>query len=229
MILFPNTKIIESVERPVAAGQTVDQEGRALTGVLTAGTFGVRFSAGSGTESFVGVSFNTPAVLTRIPLIEDKVQSSANTITLSQTPIGGTIRVRNETSGTVQTAGSPSNANEYSISGNVITLNAAGVGNTIRVWYAYVPTTVQAVALFGNTQPGGQAGLMLGQAGVITRGDVYTTEFDTTSDWVTGGTVRLGASGLFTLGGSGTQLTNVTIIAVPSVGSGVPALGLQIR
>jgi len=229
MILFPNTKIIEAVERPVASGQTVDQEGRALVGLLTAGVFGVKFAAGSGSESFVGVSVNTPAVLTRIPIIEDKVQSSANTIVISQTPSASTLRVQNMTTGTVQAAGNPSNANEYSISGTTITLNSAGTGQSIRVWYAYAPTTVQAVALFGNTHPGGQAGLVLGQVGVITRGDVYTCEFDTTQDWVTGGTVKLAANGLFTLTGGGNSLTNVSIISVPSIGSGVPALGLQIR
>lgn len=229
MILFNQSRIIESVERPVASGQTVDQEGRALVGVLTAGVFGAKFAAGSGSEQFLGVSFNTPALLSRIPLIEDRTQSAANTITLSQAPISGTLRIQNTVSGTVQSAGNPSNANEYSISGTTVTLNSASIGVKFRVWYAYVPTTVQAVALFGNTHPGGQAGLALGQTGVITRGDVYTCEFDPTSDWVTGGTVRLGTNGIFTLGGSGTQLTNVSIIGVPSIGSGVPALGLQLR
>lgn len=228
MILFNQSRIVESFERPVAAGQTVDQEGRALVGVLTAGAYGVKFAAGSGTEQFVGISFNTPAILTRIPLMVDLTQSAGNTLTLPQTPVSGTLRIQNLSTGTVLSAGVATNANEYSVSGTTVTMNAGTTGIKFRVWLAYVPTVAQAVALFGNTQPGGQAGLALGQVGTITRGDVYTTEFDTTSDWVTGGTVKLGANGLFTLSGSGTSLTNVRIISVPSIGAGVPALGLQL-
>jgi hypothetical protein len=227
MLQFPNTRVIASTERPVAAGAVIDQEGKALVADWTGGVFGVKKSTGAAGEQFVGASVNMLMPVTELPFGETLTQDATNTITLANTPIAGTILLVDTNSGTVQTAGSPSTANQYSISGKVITLNSAQTGHKYSVAYRFAPTVAQAIATYGNVHPGGPAGQYLGQIGVITQGDVYTTEYDTTVDWSVGGVVKLGANGLFTLAGSGVSLSNVTIIKAPAAGNAV--LGLEIR
>jgi len=217
MILFPNTRIVQSFERPVAVGSTVSAEGTPLIGDWAGGVFGVKPTGGGATDQFVGVSINQQLTPLAFPNFEDLVANSTPTVTLSYTPIGGSIRVYDVTNAVAQTAGNPTNVNEYSISGVVITLHSAKVGATIRVSYRYVPTTVQAIALQGNIPPGGAAGLTLGSVGVITEGDVWTSEFDTAVDWTANPTiVKLGANGLFTVGGSGATVPNAYIVDVPT-------------
>lgn len=231
MILFPNTRIVQSVERPVATGFTVDQEGQCLVATQVGGVYGVKKSAGAAsTEVFVGVSHNMLKTVTSLAFQETLVQGGANTITLTYTPTStAVIYLFDQTSSTVQTVGNPgTTANQYSLSGNVITLNAAQTGHTYLVAYRFAPTVPQALALFGNVHPGGAAGDYLGQIGVIQKGDVFTTEYDTSVDWtVASPIVKSGANGQFTIGGSGATLSNVTVIAAPSAGVGV--LGLEIR
>lgn len=228
MLSFPNGRPVVSVQRPVAAGFTIDQEGKALVATQVGGVFGVRKSAGSGAEVFLGVSIDMLKQVTELAYGEVLVQGAGNTITIAYAPVGSTIRIVNNNTGTVQAAGSAANANEYSISGQVISLNAAQTGNAYTVTYKFNPTVVQVIALFGNVHPGGAAGDYLGLCGVIEKGDVFTSEYDTAVDWgVASPLVRLGANGIFTTAGSGTLVPNVTVIQAPSLGVGF--LGLNIR
>jgi hypothetical protein len=227
MLSFPQTKVFQSIERAVAAGFTIDQEGKALTWTSVSGVSGVRKSAGTGTEVFAGVALNMLYLPVEVPFSERLTQASL-AITLSNTPLGGTLRVYNVTTATVFTAGNGTDANTYSLSGVTATLPVANNGNVFLVSYRFAPTVAQAQAFWGNVHPGGPAGAYLGQIGVIQKGDVFTTEYDTAVDWtVAAPVVRLGANGVFTTAGSGTILSNVTVIQAPDLGVG--ALGLEIR
>ncbi len=225
MLHFELSKLIQTIERPVAVGATVTQEGTPLVWNVAGG--GVQPSTGVAGEIFAGVSFSQQMTPMQFPqydsLTATAASSGANpTITLSNTPIAGTIRVVNVTTGTVQTAGTPATANQYSIAGNVITLNTGATGDTIMVSYRYAPTTAQVLAVQGNIPAGGSAGLLLNSSGVVLQGDVFTTEFDTSVDWTTvseATPITLGANGLFTIGGTGTPLTGAYVVSLPTAGN----------
>lgn len=226
MILFPNTRPVLSVERAVAGGFTIDQEGKALVSAMVGGIFGVKKSAGIAGEVFLGIAFNMLKPVTEMPYLESLTQGASNTVTLSYTPLAGTLRITDVNTGTQQTA-AVSAANAYQIAGNVVSLFAAQTGHVYLISYRFAPTAAQVIALVGNVHPGGAAGDYLGQVGVIQKGDVFTTEYDASVDWSTGPAVSLGANGVFTVGGAGVVLTNVSVIAAPQAGIG--ALGLEIR
>jgi hypothetical protein len=124
MLSFPQTKVFQSIERAVAAGFTIDQEGKALTWTSVSGVSGVRKSAGTGTEVFAGVALNMLYLPVEVPFSERLTQASL-AITLSNTPLGGTLRVYNVTTATVFTAGNGTDANTYSLSGVTATLPVA--------------------------------------------------------------------------------------------------------
>ena len=217
MILFPSSKIVQSTEMPVATGFTVTAEGAALVADRTSGVFGAKMSAGVANEQFLGVSLAQQLTLLYVPKVESLVQGAPNTITLAKAPASGSLRVVDATTGTVQTLGAATNANEYSIVGQVITLPAAQTGHTYTVYYRYSPTTVEARTIQGDIPAGGAASLTLGSVGVITQGTVVTSEYDTSVDWsVANPVVKLGANGLFTIGGSGVTVPNAYVTQIPS-------------
>ncbi len=240
MLHFELSKLFQTVERPVATGATVTQEGSAL--VWDAVNGGVKPSTGAAGEIFAGVSFSQQMTPLALPQVDSLTATSpaasgtAPTVTTSYTPVSGSLRVVDTTTNTVLAAGTPaSNAGQYSIAGSVITLNSALAGHTIEAFYRYAPTTAQVLAVQGNIPPGGSSALLLNSTGVVIFGDVVTTEFDTSVDWTSvseSTPVTLGANGLFTIGGSGTALTGVYVTQLPTVGNnnyGAALLGLHIR
>lgn len=228
MILFSQTRIISSTQKPVAAGYTVTAEGAMMVADYTGGVFGVRQSiTPSTTERFVGISYDSQTPLTTLPVLNE-VTVASGTATILYTPVAGTIRVSYKATNAALTvaAGAPA-AGEYSITGTTITVNAADNGKVLVVTYEYTPTVVQSIALQGNTLPGGPAGQYLGQVGLITAGEVYTSKWDTTVDW-SGATPlipRVGANGNVTLGGTG-FIINGYVSALPSATS--PWIGITL-
>ncbi len=100
------------------------------------------------------------------------------------------------------------------------------VGNEVTVTYKYPLTVVQARALVGDVQPGGYSGAYVGQIGLIKRGLIYTSEFDSSKDWAAATGIKLAAGGQVTdQSGSGVALTDALIVAVP--GTEVPFLGIE--
>lgn len=218
MILFPNTRNLQSEERAVTIGSTVTAEGQALINDTTGGVGSVKPSGGNSGEQFVGLSLSQQLTLLYVPAVESLVSNASDQITLAHTPAGGTLRVVDATTGTDQAAGNPATTlNEYSISGNVITLHADLTGHTFLVYYRYSPSTVEARTLQGDIPAGGAAGQTLGTVGVITQGTVYTSEYDSSKNWGAANVViKTGAGGLLTIGGNGDTVRGV-VVEPPSV------------
>jgi len=154
MLYFPGTRIVQSIEYPVASGATVTQEGAPLAWSITGN--GVQPSLGTSADRFAGISLNQQYSPVTLPYVENDVVPStgAATITLANTPASGTLYIYNLTNATVQTAGTPgSTDNTYSISGNVVTLNTARAGNSLYIGYSYSPTTQQVLGLQGMAPP----------------------------------------------------------------------------
>lgn len=228
MLLFQDSKIVQSVEQPVVIGSTITAEGQALVAAYASGVYGVKPSTGAAGEQFVGVAFSQQMTPLYLPNFESlTVNATTYQVTLAYTPAAGTLRIVNA-SGTVQTAGDPTTtANTYSITGNVVTFHSGQAGVVMTISYRYSPTTVQARSVQGDIPAGGSAGLTLNSVGVVTQGSIVTSEYDTSVNWGTGAAiiVTLGANGLFTIGGSGTVVPNAYVTKVPSAGD--PYLGLH--
>lgn len=226
MIYFPQTKGYVSRELPVATGQSVSAEGMAVVAVNgTDGSFGAKPSAGTSGEQFLGVAVSQQITLTSKARAEDFVAPVGLTLTLDQTPSAGTISVYNQTTATVVPATGAAGT-FWTVSGNVITLPTGNAGANITVYYKYAVSAAASRALQGDIFPGGAAGAVVNQIGLIKNGVVYTDQFDTTVNWnVANPVVTLGANGQFTIGGTGTVI-NCTVVNAPSSGS--PFLGLDL-
>lgn len=230
MLYFPSTRIELSLERPVASGVIIDAEGMGAVADYTGGVFGVKPSTGAAGDRFVGVTINRVIDPLSRPYLEAGSVASAAAL-LAFAPIPGTLRVVNVSTNTAFTVvGGAPNAGEVQIDGTnpkKLNFNAADNGVAFVTSYKFALTVAQSIASQGMQDPGGPAGRYLGQVGLITRGDVFTDQFDTLADWsVTSPTLKLGANGQFTQGGSGATIPGY-IIAIPTVGAAL--LGFHVN
>jgi hypothetical protein len=227
MIYFPQTKGFVSRELPVATGQAVAAEGQAIVAVNgTDGSFGGKPSAGTAGEQFLGVAVSQQITITSKAAVEDFTVPVGLTVTLNQTPSAGTISVYNNTTGAVIPS-SGAAGTFWTLSGSTITLPSGNAGASVTVYYKYAVSAAMSRYLQGDTFPGGAAGAVVNQIGLIKNGIVYTDQFDSTVNWnVANPVVTLGANGQFTIGGSGTVI-NCSVVHAPSSGSAFLGLDLN--
>lgn len=231
MLYFPQTRIELSVERPVAQGSQITAEGAALVSNLTAGVYGVKQSTGVAGEVFAGVSINSVTSLTQAPKIEEAVLGNSNAIILAAEPLPGTVRVVRADTNVALASAAAADATHYAVdplNAKKFLFDASLQGVPFKIIYSFAPTLAQAMALQGNVLPGGPAGQYLGQVGVVTRGDAYTDQWDTSADWSAAVGVTLLANGKF--GPAATPaaaIRGIQIIELPSAGRSY--LGININ
>lgn len=223
MLDFSRTRVVESNVFKVQDGYTITAEGIPLVADYTGGQFGVREGTGNAAEKFLGVSISQQMTMLSVPRIQTIVVPAGATpivINLDREPLAGSLFIFDETAAAAIVVGAPANPGEYSIAGKAISLNTGAGTHTIRVQYRFSPTTIEARTIQGDIPPGGAADLTLGSMGVIVKGVVATTMFDTTADWAGAANpvLTIGANGLFTLGGN-TPVPGAVILNVPSAGT----------
>jgi len=236
MIIFSATRVDRSVPRNVTSPSLITAEGVPLIADNTPGLDnGVAQAAGASGEVFVGISISQQRSLSVISTVDEVVVASDGTFSLNHNSYNSGLQRFAILTGTTEGAAltsnsSPSTSQFYPVSSSTINFitNTGNAGKTIRAYYRYSPTAVQAQMLQGDVLPGGDAGLILNQVGVIVAGDISTTEFDPSVNWNGSlATLALG-SGLFTLGGGGTTLLpNVRVIHRPTANE--PWLGLSLN
>ena len=225
MIYFPKSRSSVSYEAPVASGQLITAEGQGLVGVTTVGVYGVQPCTNSTTNKFVGFAVSEQLTLSTLPKVERFSVTGADgtTIVLAKTPSAANVFIYDVT-GSVALA----ITTDWTRSGDTITWVTDQSGNDVDVFYRYSPTAAEAQAYQGDIKPGGAAGLILNQVGVFSRGVIYTSEYDTSVDWLAASpTVKTGASGVVTIGGSGSTLSAVVVAAPHSDGPDGAFLGLE--
>ena len=222
MLSFPQTRIELSNERAVAAGSLVHAEGVLLMNDLTGGVHGVKPAAAGTTAGLAGISVNSVTYQPTVPMIQEFVVDATLKVTVAFPPLGTPKAYKvNPVTGALTAAA-------ITMAGLVGTLTGVADKDTVRVVYQYSPTMLQIMSLQGNILPGGPAGHYLGQVGVITRGDVFTDQWDVAGDWSTATGVVAGANGLFApTANAAAALKGVAIIELPSAGS--TFLGLNIN
>lgn len=224
MLYFPKTRAQLSQEVAVAAGASITAEGCALVAATVAGVMGAQMGSATAGEKFIGVALSDTIALTSMTKTEKFVQGAGNTFTLNKTPTASTLYAYDITAGAVI----PPGGGGWSLSNKVVTFQAGTVGHTIMVVYRYAPTVAEAQAIQGDVRPGGAAGALLNQVGVIKSGVVYTTEFDTSVDWMaTSPAITLGANGRFTIGGTGAVVNGVVVQAPHADGPDGGFLGIE--
>ncbi len=222
MLSFPNTRGAISGEMPVAPSAVISAEGQAIVSEVNAGVAGAKPSTGAAGERFLGVAVSQQMTLTSVSKVEEVIQPSSNIINLARLPSAGTLSIYD-----FDTAAPIALGAGVTLVGQVLTLAASTLGHKLAILYKFVPTTVEARSIQGDVYPGGPAGAVVNQVGIIRSGPVYTDQFDTTVNWnATNPVVRLGANGQFTIGGAGT-IVDAAILAVPA--SANQFLGLLLR
>lgn len=226
-------------EYPVSDTASTIEEGAFLTGVMEDGKFKVAPCAGAAGEVFAGIAWGYFTSPTTAPMTETgKVDSSAYTFVMSQLPTAATaVRVYkgvvDPITGTV-TAGSPITVSAattapasgtVNIAGNTLTFNADMAGQPVLITYRYALTAQQAASYVGDGITQTLGADVSGTIGVIERGRIFTSNFDTSVDWTAASPkITLAAGGFITIGGTGTAI-NGRIYALPTAES--PFLGIQ--
>lgn len=221
MLNFSGSNIVSSTTRKLAAGTGNIGEGLALVAKYENGELRVAPSTGASGEIFVGVSFNNRSIDKTYPVATTRYTADSNgLIVLPHAPLPSALKVV-DSGGTTLTSAASAATGKYVLKGNTLTVDANLV---VDVAYDYSPSVVEALARQGDTWPGIGAVALQGVTGVIEAGDIQTNQFDPTADWSLK-TVKLGANGRFTTGGSGVTLTGVIITQIPVEGGNV--LGLR--
>jgi hypothetical protein len=235
MLYMPKTRIREAYEWPVNSGASTIFEGQVLVNSVQNGVAAVLQSSGANTDVWAGVAFNVWQVGTTAKYVDVITVPSGSpyTATLSNTPVSPSTTMSAVTldgSTSVLAYNSGVASGQFSVSGNVITFNSAQAGNVYYVTYTYTLSTQQAISYYGD-------GFVLKRSpssitnttGVIRAGLVYTDQYDASVNWYAPNilTIKTGANGLFTIGGSGTSLTWCTVFEAPT--NSFPFLGLYIN
>ncbi len=226
MIYNPLSSPIRTAEMPLGSGVTAPSaDGQALVTTVVNGVAGVKLSAGTSGERFVGFVFAqvsaVPFLQTTAVKMEQFTLPAGKTLTLSRTPVASTTQVKVAATGVV--------AAPDSVTGAVVTLTTAGTAGVVyNVLYRYNLTVAEASSLNGDPVAGGYAGLRTGTVGVIQAGTIFTDQFDSAGDFgAANEVVALAANGQVTtktVNSSGTSLS-ATIRQLPTVD--IPFLGID--
>lgn len=105
----------------------------------------------------------------------------------------------------------------------------ATAGHDYEFKYRWALSRQNRISLFGDAQPGGYSGGVVGQIGCIQSAEIlYTDQFDTTVDWRCGHVVHTLATGQLTTSASadkGIALPGITVLEAPS--HDIPYLGIM--
>ena len=232
------------LEKNVASGSTVVEEGVCLVATLDASTGEevVAMSAGGSGEVFVGWAIRDNADHATTSVVEEgtvPTAPAALTITLANNNLvasapgnGSTANMRVECPvGTTLTKvdGAVAGNGEVAVEPvtGILVFHSDESATAYRITYRYNLTVAEARLTFFQRNINNEAGALFGQLGVgMGIGEIYTDMFDNTKDWSAGTAPTTGASGLITQGGNG-HLIDARVIHVPDVGN--PMLGLAFQ
>lgn len=217
------------VEKRVATGQNVTEEGQIMVRVDDGGLEAVQPSDAS-SDVPMGVALCDQYRILTFTAVEEGVipLSSPYTIALNRGSIvASTIRVRNMTAGSdmvESTDGTPATGEaDLNETTGVVTFNSAQAGASVKIWYTYNLTAADVVRDFGTRAINNAAQEFWATMSVgIGICEVYTSHYDTTQVWAINDQATTGAGGKFTKGGGGANFGKV--ISLPSVDD--PYLGI---
>lgn len=228
----------QRLNRPLASGTVVEQEGLIMVAILEDGIekAGIAATAG-GTDVPLGYSQTADSLPTRTSEVEDVTIPSApaalevdlrnqNLVTLRIRAVtaGGLVLTIDETF-----AGAPADDTvKVDLATGRLKFHPDEAGATVTVTYLYDLTLSQSKQRFGerfinNNGLHAEHGFIEVAHGL---GELWTDQFNASLDWGAGTTIKLGDAGQLTQGGAGPDL-DATVVHVPSTDN--PMLGIRFK
>lgn len=220
MLYMPKTALFDSEEAVLSKSAVISAEGQAL--VATAD--GLKESAGTKGEVFAGFVCQrvsaTPILEDFYCAVEELTVATEGSIELQRAPLSDAVV------GLVNADSGEAIAGDTTVSEKTVSNTNLTVGLNVRVVYKYAMSVVEAKSRMGDVQPGGPAGAVVGQIGLVSRGTVYTNCFDTAVDWKKATSIKLGANGIVTAGDDkqGTEIKGYVVEAPTAM---YPFLGIK--
>jgi len=219
MLNYRGTIFTQTDSSKVATGEIINEEGAALVILREGSSSVIQESKGASGEIFAGFSYERTRRPSILAAIEEGVIADS-IIRLGRTPEPGKIAIW--VAGTEITievgADAPDDATTVNLNGSEILTHADMNDKDFIVQYLYEPTVSEA-RLFGegNEFSATPASADIGVCGRILGGVVSTNFFDIDADWSDETKMHpsLGADGRLTIGGPGTELTNLIIKEAP--------------
>lgn len=222
MLEYKNTRFFKSVDREVGEGFAFGESGMCIALYNEAGTLVSRPSTGAADETFGGISITANVPAGHMCKVQELVIDDL-IVSLDRTPLQSQILVK--IAGVKQTVAvgdeEPSAANTVNLSGNKLYLAAGSSDKELFVQYHYELTVNEANQETGDAIGGANniATIAMGVVAAGVQGEFATNMFDASADWSGVIHPRMGADGMFTSSGSGTELKNVLVKNTPSSGN----------
>lgn len=216
MLVQRYTRLFLTEHRPVQTGLNLTEEGIALVAVKQGNETVVRPSTGAAGETFAGFSLTRNSPPATLPWCGEAAVPGTLNVQLPRVPMAGQILVKVGGEAVDIVANAPADETEVRLVADVLTFHADHEGANYEVQMQYEPTVSEARTIIGDAPIGGIAAGQLDQIGVITRGDIATTLFDASADFVGVMHPTLGADGRLTVGGAGVELKCVQIVSAPN-------------
>lgn len=224
MIVYQNTKFTKTSDGEFVPGEAITEEGSSLVFKLHNGKNMLGLSTGAAGEVFAGFSISRAMPPGFMPAVEEGVIEGGS-FSLQRTPDSAQILIKIDgaavDSGDVSVGSTaPASAGLVAIDGSELLFNSGDDDKTVTVQYHYEPTVAEARSYNGDGPIGGDPAAEMGRVGRVTQASpISLTNFDASADW--SGVVHpsLGADGLLTVGGTGTELTNFVVLEAPSAAS----------
>jgi len=219
------------LDKPVATGVEITEEGCVLVGELQNGVEVVKCSTGLTTEVFVGFSMGNTADFATMPIIERVVvpRVAPYLIELEHVHINAVLKngsypqvyIYDVTGGYAIVAEDVFTARpreaELDYFRGLLTFLAAEAGHTVTVNYRYDLTVTESKTLFYERTLNRTTEQLEAVAVGGGYGEMFTTEYDTSVNWSTPGVIPgIGAGGLITDSNVGGTPIIGRIIQVPS-------------
>lgn len=224
MINYQKTRFTKTDSSAVESGVMISEEGLALIAKREGADLVIRPSQGAAGEVFAGFSYERTSRPDVLAMVAESVVVVNETFLMARAPIAGQLAVFIDgTKVTVDLAAeAPVDGTTVNMDGQELYFHASAAGKSLRVQMRYTPSLEEARTYgegneFGDTP----ASYEVGVCGRVVGGTLSTTAWDPAADWADESKLHpvLGADGLLTIGGSGTELKNLIIKTAPSQGN----------
>lgn len=221
MLNYALTRFFKTVDRDLAEGVEIREEGYTLALVNENGNLAARLSTGVADEIFGGFASSTNMPTTFATKVQEVAELDGEVLVLDRRPDSAQLLVKvGGVKLTVETGDdSPADNTKVILTANgTLLFHADHVGESVFVQYHYELTASEANTLTGDYYGGvnNSPASVLGVVGAVVEGTISTNMFDASDDWSGVVTPRMGAGGKLRASGSGTVLTNVKVVQTPN-------------
>jgi hypothetical protein len=217
-----------TLQKPVTPGFTVTEEGTLLQAVLSGGVECVQLATANTGLALCGFAISDNQSISIMPAVETGTipLTGPYTIQLSNNNLVGTVgtvqmRVVDNAGAITFSQQTDANTTLYwfvTPSTGLVTFNSNQAGVSVTMTYRYNVTVAQAQQKYFQRNINNQAGAVFNTVAVLAGiGEIWTSEFDATSNWAASNIAAIYSSGTVALSTAGVvSLTNSTATQLPA-------------